>query len=81
MTIMRQTLTFPKVKMYLQNIYQLYPAPTNVFEYFKIKQKRSPMAFCEEYRRERLNIFNTVEKEKTNKMLTEVFLMTTTVKI
>ena len=81
MTIMRQILTFPKVKMYLQNIYQLYPAPTNVSEYYKIKQKRSPMAFCKEYRGERLNIFDTVEKEKTNKMLTEVFLMTTTVTI
>jgi len=37
-------------------IYQLYPAPTNIFEYYKIKQKRSPMAFCKEYGRERLNI-------------------------
>ena len=33
------------------------------------------MAFCKEYGRERLNIFSTVEKEKTNKMLTEVFLL------
>lgn len=39
------------------------------------------MAFCKEYGRERLNIFSTVEKEKTNKMLTEVFLMTATVTI
>ena len=67
--------------MYLQNIYQLYPAPTNIFEYYKIKQKRSLMEFCKEYGREWLSIFNTAEKEKTNKMLTEVFLETTTVTI
>ena len=39
------------------------------------------MAFCKEYGRERLNIFSTVEKEKTNKMLTEAFLMTAAVTI
>lgn len=51
MTIMKQTLTFPKVKVYLQNIYLLNIEScdtTNIFEYYKIKQKISLMLCCKE---------------------------------
>lgn len=51
MTIMKQTLTFPKVKVYLQNIYLLNIEswdPTNIFEYYKKKQKISLMLCCKE---------------------------------
>lgn len=84
MTIMKQTLTFPKVKVYLQNIYLLNIEswdPTNIFEYYKKKTENKPNAMLQRMRRKEakhIQYHKEKKKEKTGKMLAEVFLMTNT---